>query len=55
VETDSPYLSPQPVRGRANEPANVTHTARYLAELRGVAYDDLERVVEANAERVLGP
>ena len=32
VETDSPYLSPEPVRGGRNEPANVVHTANYLAE-----------------------
>jgi len=55
VETDSPYLAPQPVRGRPNEPANVTHTARFVAELRGVPYEELEQVVDANAERVLGP
>jgi TatD DNase family protein len=55
VETDSPYLAPQPVRGKPNEPANVTHTARFVAELRGVEYDELERLVDANAERVLGP
>ena len=54
VETDAPYLSPQPVRGRPNEPANVTHTARHVAELRGVTYEDLERTVESNAARVLG-
>jgi TatD DNase family protein len=54
VETDSPYLSPQPVRGKRNEPANVVHTARHVAELRGVGYEELERVVERNAARVLG-
>jgi len=54
VETDAPYLSPQPVRGRPNEPANVTHTARFLAEVRGVSYEELERIVEANAARVFG-
>ena len=54
VETDAPYLSPQPVRGKPNEPANVTHTARRVAELRGIDYDVLERAVEANAARVLG-
>jgi TatD DNase family protein len=54
VETDSPYLSPQPVRGKPNEPANVVHTARFVAELRGMDYDELERTVEANAARVLG-
>ena len=36
METDSPYLSPQPVRGKPNEPANVLETARFVAELRGV-------------------
>jgi TatD DNase family protein len=55
VETDSPYLSPQPLRGKPNEPANVAHTARFVAELRGVEYEELERTVDANAARVLGP
>jgi TatD DNase family protein len=55
VETDSPYLAPQPVRGKPNEPANVAHTARFVAELRGIEYEELERLVDANAERVLGP
>jgi TatD DNase family protein len=55
VETDSPYLSPQPVRGKRNEPANVVHTARHVAGLRGVPYEELERTVEANAARVFGP
>jgi TatD DNase family protein len=51
VETDSPYLAPQPVRGKPNEPANVAHTARFVAQLREVAYEELERTVEANAAR----
>jgi TatD DNase family protein len=54
VETDSPYLAPQPVRGTRNEPANVTHTARFVADVRGTDYESLERTVEANAARVLG-
>ena len=54
VETDSPYLSPQPVRGKPNEPANVVSTAEFLAELRGVEYADLEATVERNAARVFG-
>ena len=54
VETDSPYLAPQPRRGRPNEPANVTHTARFIAKLRGVSYEELERTVEQNAARVFG-
>ncbi len=54
VETDSPFLSPQALRGKPNEPANVTHTARFVAELRGIGYAELEQTVEANAARVLG-
>jgi TatD DNase family protein len=54
VETDSPYLAPQPVRGKPNEPANVVHTARHLAELRGVDSAELEQTVERNAARVFG-
>ena len=54
VETDSPYLSPQPVRGKPNEPANVARTAAFVAELRGVSYAELEATVEANAARVFG-
>jgi TatD DNase family protein len=54
VETDSPYLAPKPVRGKPNEPANVVHTARFVAELRGVDYEQLERTVEQNAARVFG-
>jgi TatD DNase family protein len=52
VETDSPFLSPQPVRGKRNEPANVVHTARFVAELRGVSYEELDAAVERNAARV---
>jgi TatD DNase family protein len=54
VETDAPFLAPQPVRGKPNAPANVVHTARRVAELRGVEYEALERLVERNAERVFG-
>lgn len=54
VETDSPFLAPQPVRGKPNEPANVVATAEKLAEVRGVPYGDLEGIVEENAARVFG-
>jgi TatD DNase family protein len=54
VETDSPFLSPQPMRGKPNEPANVVATAERLAEIRGVPYGEMERTVEANAARVFG-
>jgi TatD DNase family protein len=49
VETDAPYLAPQTVRGKPNEPAYVVDTARLVAEVRGVSYEELERTVEANA------
>lgn len=54
VETDSPFLAPQPVRGKPNQPANVVATAERLAEVRGVPYGALERTVEENAARVFG-
>jgi TatD DNase family protein len=54
VETDAPYLTAQPVRKERNQPAYVVHTARFLAERRGVAYEDLEAAVERNAAALLG-
>ena len=54
AETDSPYLSPQPVRGRPNEPANVVHTLAVLAEVRGEHRDELERAIDANATAAFG-
>jgi TatD DNase family protein len=54
VETDAPYLSPQPVRGKPNEPANVVRTAEFVAELRGASYEELDATVERNAARVFG-
>jgi TatD DNase family protein len=54
VETDSPYLAPQPVRGKPNEPKNVVTTASFLADLRGATYAHIERVVEENAAGVFG-
>ena len=54
VETDAPFLSPQPVRGRPNQPAHVALTAQALAVERRVAYDELEAAVEASAAGVFG-
>jgi TatD DNase family protein len=54
VETDSPYLSPQPVRGRSNEPAHVVHTIAALAEVRGEEPDTLAASTHANAAAALG-
>jgi TatD DNase family protein len=54
VETDAPYLTPQPVRKERNQPAFVTHTARFVAERRGMAYEQLEALVERNATALFG-
>jgi TatD DNase family protein len=51
VETDSPYLSPVPRRGRPNRPANTAHTLRFLADLHGVSPDEMDRVTTANTLR----
>jgi TatD DNase family protein len=54
VETDAPFLSPVPRRGRPNQPAGVLHTARFLADRRGVSYEDFERDVDATAAELFG-
>jgi TatD DNase family protein len=54
VETDCPYLSPVPVRGRRNEPANVVHTAAALAALRGVDLGVLAEMTTRNARSLFG-
>jgi TatD DNase family protein len=54
VETDAPYLAPQPYRGKRNQPAYVVETAREIAEVRGVSYEELEQTVEANARALFG-
>ncbi len=52
VETDSPYLAPVPLRGRRNEPANVAHTAKVLASVKGVDVAEISRVTTANFLRL---
>jgi TatD DNase family protein len=54
AETDSPYLAPQPVRGRENEPANVVHTLNTLAEARGEEPSALQAQIDANATAAFG-
>jgi TatD DNase family protein len=51
AETDAPFLSPQSLRGRPNQPANVVETGRAMAQARGVTYEELESVVDSNAAR----
>ncbi|MDX6729162.1 MAG: TatD DNase family protein [Baekduia sp.] len=52
VETDAPYLTPQPMRKERNQPAYVTETAQFVAEQRGQAYAEFEAVVERNAAQL---
>jgi TatD DNase family protein len=54
VETDAPYLAPQPVRGKPNQPAHVVSTAEAVAAARGQSYEELEQVVEQNARGLFG-
>ena len=54
VETDAPYLAPQTIRGKPNEPARVVDTARVVAAARGIPYEELEAIVEANARALFG-
>lgn len=52
METDSPYLSPEPMRGRRNEPAYLVYIAKALAELRGVKVEDIDRITTLNVNRL---
>jgi TatD DNase family protein len=54
IETDAPYLTPMPHRGKPNEPAFLRHTAEYCAGMFGVSYDRLAEVTTANAKRFFG-
>ncbi len=52
VETDSPYLAPEPLRGKRNEPANVVHTAARIAAVRGQSVEDFAVQTTANGRRL---
>lgn len=52
LETDSPFLTPAPLRGRMNEPANVRLVAAYLAEMRGETLDLLIEATTKNAQKL---
>jgi TatD DNase family protein len=54
VETDAPYLAPEPYRGKSNEPAYVAHTARRLAEVVGTTFDQLADATTDNFYRLFG-
>ncbi len=50
IETDAPYLAPEPLRGKRNEPAYLVHTAKQIAELRGITLEDIDRITTLNAK-----
>ena len=52
IETDSPFLSPMPFRGKPNEPERVRYVAETLAEVKGISYEKLARITTENALRV---
>ncbi|VTR98419.1 hydrolase : Putative deoxyribonuclease yabD OS=Planctomyces maris DSM 8797 GN=PM8797T_23711 PE=4 SV=1: TatD_DNase [Gemmata massiliana] len=54
VETDCPYLAPQPVRGKRNEPSYVAHTAALLAQVKGVSIAEIEEHTTRNAKTLFG-
>ncbi len=54
VETDSPYLSPMPFRGKRNEPAHVLYVAKKAAELRGESLEDFARATRENTRALYG-
>ncbi|MBP3956614.1 TatD family hydrolase [Gemmata sp. G18] len=54
VETDCPYLAPQPVRGKRNEPSYVAHTAALLAQVKGVSVAEIEEHTTRNAKTLFG-
>ena len=54
IETDAPYLTPEPFRGKRNEPSYVVHTAKVIADLRGITLEDVARITTLNAKRLFG-
>ena len=54
IETDAPYLSPEPLRGKSNEPSNVVHTARYLSNLKEINFDNLCKTTTNNFFELFG-
>ncbi len=54
LETDGPYLTPHPYRGKRNEPAYLVHIARRIADLRSVSFDEIVSNTQQNAQRLFG-
>lgn len=52
LETDSPYLTPEPYRGKRNEPARILDIAKFICELKGVSLEELARITNENIKRI---
>lgn len=52
IETDCPYLAPEPVRGKRNEPANVRYIGEYIAQLKGISNEKLQEQLQGNYQRL---
>ncbi len=54
VETDSPYLAPEPLRGRPNEPSYIIHTVKFLSKLKNLSFDDFAHITTKNFFNLFG-
>lgn len=54
AETDSPYLAPQPLRGRRNEPSNLVYVVEEMAKVRGLSFEEMAQVLWDNSHRAFG-
>ena len=54
IETDAPYLSPEPLRGKSNEPTHLIHTAKFLANLKSVEFDTFCNKTTYNFAKLFG-
>ena len=54
VETDSPYLSPEPLRGKSNEPSHIIHTIKFLAKLKNLDFEDFANLTTENFFNLFG-
>ena len=52
LETDSPYLTPEPFRGKPNEPARIKEIATFISELKGISLEELARITNENIMRI---
>ncbi len=52
LETDSPYLTPEPFRGHQNEPAHIQEIAKFLCELKNISLEELSKITNNNIKRI---